>query len=189
MLLNGISCYFKANIELFLLCFWTLSNYGQDLGIIGPKKIDLSTKGQPPHLAEWAAPRHCPFAPRQPPSLCRKKTWPTFRITVNCDAPSKYLSSFFFPFSEPCMYVSTSSITFSCIKMLWYFHLCSVLFFAETNQVPANHMIMDFLVLAGILHPEMHPTSIFGLPVWKGWPRWRGHRPVRGGYYGLRCSH
>ena len=126
------------------------------------------------------APKH-----RLPPHFGEKKTWATFRITVNCDAPSIILVHF----SEPCMYVSTSSITFSCIKMLWYFHLCSVLFFAETNQVPANHMIMDFLVLAGILHPEMHPTSIFGLPVWKGWPRWRGHRPVRGGYYGLRCSH
>ena len=125
------------------------------------------------------APKH-----RLPPHFGEKKTWATFRITVNCDAPSIILVHF----SEPCMYVSTSSITFSCIKMLWYFHLCSVLFFAETNQVPANHMIMDFLVLAGILQ-EMHPTSISGLPVWKGWPRWRGHRPVRGGYYGLRCSH
>ena len=75
MLLNGISCYFKANIELFLLCFCTLSNYGQDLGIIGPKKIDLSTKGQPPHLAEWAAPRHCPLHPNTafPPILEKKK--------------------------------------------------------------------------------------------------------------------
>ena len=127
------------------------------------------------------APKH-----RLPPHFGEKKTWATFRITVNCDAPSIILVHF----SEPCMYVSTSSITFSCIKIqdaLMLSSLFSPIVCSKKLNTCKPHD-NGLLVLAGILQ-EMHPTSISGLPVWKGWPRWRGHRPVRGGYYGLRCSH